>query len=120
MTRSSLKIVLGAFVTWLLPLVVSFALYDNETKIYFPNYIGFKLIMALLAAMTCFLTMRWISKNHVLTPKVPSAYIVLNSFMDLLVLVGAFKMSSTAWATTVLPMYVLIFGLIFLIVRRWA
>jgi hypothetical protein len=118
MTSSNLKTVLGAFATWLVPLVASFALYDNETKIYFPSFIGFKLIMALLAAIACFSTMRWISKSQVLTPMVPSAYIIINSFLDLLVLVGALKMSSTIWVTTVFPMYVLLFGVIYLIVRR--
>jgi uncharacterized membrane protein YedE/YeeE len=78
MTSSNLKIVLGAFITWLVPFVVSFGLYNPETKIYLPSYIGFKVIMALLAATTCFFSLRWISKNQVLTPAVPTTFIVLN------------------------------------------
>lgn len=115
---SNLKTVLGAFLTWLVPLVISFGLYNPETKAYLPNYVGFKLIMVLLAAAISFLTMRWISRHQVLTPIVPTAYVVLNSALDLLVLVGALKMSATFWATTVFPIYVLVFGMIYLIVRR--
>jgi hypothetical protein len=116
----NLKIALGAFLTWLIPLVVSFALYNPETKIYVPNYPGFKFIMALLAAITCFMTMRWISKSHALTPAVPTAYIVINSVLDLIVLVGAFKMPSMVWATTIFPIYVLVFIGIYLLANRRA
>jgi hypothetical protein len=118
MMSSSSKIALGAFATWLIPLVVSFGLYNPETKIYLPNYFGFKFIMALLAAATAFLTMRWMSRHQVLTPTVPTAYVVVNSALDLLVLVAVLKMPSTFWATTVFPIYILVFGIIYLIVRR--
>jgi hypothetical protein len=118
MMNQNLKIALGAFITWLIPLVVSFGLYNPETNIYLPNYLGFKLIMALLAAVTCFMTMRWISKSHALTPAVPATYIVLNSVLDLIVLVGAFKMPSMVWATTIFPIYVLVFAAIYLMIKR--
>jgi hypothetical protein len=104
--------------TWLLPLVVSFGLYNPETKIYLPNYFGFKLIMALLAAIACLLTLRWISKKQVLTPAVPITYIALNSILDLIVLVGAFKMALTFWLMTVFPIYVFVFASIYLFAKR--
>jgi hypothetical protein len=112
------KILLGAFFTWLVPLIVSFGLYDPTTNIYFPNFVGFKLIMVLLAAIACYFSMRWISKTQVLTVEVPTAYVVLNSILDLLVLVAAFKVPVSVWVTTVFPAYVLVFGIIYLIIAK--
>lgn len=118
MMSSSLKIVLGALITWLVPLVVSFGIYNPETQNYLPNYFGFKLIMALLAAATSLLTMRWISRHRVLTPTVPAAYVAINSALDLLVLIAVLKMPPTFWATTVFPVYILVFGIIYMMVKR--
>jgi predicted ABC-type exoprotein transport system permease subunit len=109
---------LGAFFTWLVPLVVSFGLYDPVTQVYLPNYIGFKLMMAALAAMTCHLTMRWISMSQSLTTFDPVGYVVLNSVLDLIVLVAVFTMPLLTWATTIFPAYVLIFGAVYLNAKR--
>jgi hypothetical protein len=118
MTSSKLKIVLGAFITWLVPLAVSFGLYNPETKIYLPNYLGFKIIMAVIAAITCFLTLRWLAKTQKLTPVVPAAYTALNSVLDVILLVGLLKMPVVIWVTTVFPIYVLVFGAIYGVAKR--
>ncbi len=118
MIGSNIKIVLGAFVTWLVPLVISFGLYDPETKIYLPTYVVFKSIMAIIAAITCFLTLLQLSKTQRLTPSVPAVYVAVNSGLDLALLVGLLNMSLALWATTVLPFYVVIFLVTFWAVKR--
>lgn len=54
----TLRVGAGAFVTWLIPLLVSFALFNPQTQTYLPNYPGFKVIMAGLAAVICYATYR--------------------------------------------------------------
>jgi hypothetical protein len=115
---SNFKIVLGAFVTWLVPLVASFGLYNPETKIYLPSYLGFKIIMATIAAITGFFTLSWLSKTQKLTPIVPITYLILNCGLDMGLLVGLLKMSAAMWATTVFPIYVFIFGALYWVARR--
>jgi hypothetical protein len=103
----------GALITWLLPMLLSFGLYDPETKIYVPSYIGFKITMALTAATVAFLTMRWISKKELVSAKVPAIYVAVNSLLDIFVLVLLFAMPFMFWTMTVFPIYVVVFCVTF-------
>jgi uncharacterized membrane protein (DUF373 family) len=113
-----LKVSIGALITWILPLLLSFGLYNPETKIYIPSYIGFKVIMALTAAFVCYFTMRWISKKQQLGSSSPAIYLALNSALDLFLLVYLFAMPIMFWVTTIFPVYVIVFFGAFFIVRR--
>ena len=112
------RTLIGAVVTWLFPLVVSFALYDPQTGAYYPSYTGFKIIMALLAALTCFATYRWIRARRPLTAGTAATYVAANSVLDLVLLVAVFGVPFLVWAATIFPVYVIVFfGLYFLMSR---
>jgi hypothetical protein len=108
----------GAAVTWLVPLLASFGLFNPSTGAYLPNYLGFKLIMAALAALCTLLSYRWIARSGGLTPGMPATYLVANAALDLAVLVIAFGMPVTVWASTVLTVYVAIFVGLYFMMRR--
>jgi hypothetical protein len=113
-----LRATIGAVITWGLPLLLSFGLYNPETKIYVPSYIGFKFIMALASAAITYVTMRWVSNKQTLRYSTLVIYVGLNSALDLLLLVGLFEMPIFFWATTVLPIYVGVFGVVYIFVLR--
>jgi hypothetical protein len=112
-----LKTLSAAFVTWLVPLLLSFGLYTPETKIYFPNYTGFKLIMAAVVAIVAFATMRWLARKQALSDKTPPLYIGVNSALDLILLVMTLAMPFAFWVTTILPIYVLVFYVAYFVVK---
>jgi hypothetical protein len=108
----------GAAVAWAIPLLASFGLFNPNTGAYLPNYPGFKLIMAVLAALCTFLSYRWIARSGGLTPGVPVTYLALNSLLDLAVLIAAFGMPVAVWGTTVFPVYVAVFVGLYFAMRR--
>lgn len=115
-----MRVAFGAFLTWLVPLLVSFGLYNPKTGVYIPNYWVFKLMMAALAAVVCIATYRWIARIQHLSAMVPTAYLALNSILDLLLLVALFGMPFQDWLMTIFPIYVIVFFLIWLALKSAA
>jgi asparagine N-glycosylation enzyme membrane subunit Stt3 len=111
-----LKNLIAAALTWLVPFLMSFGFYNPETHSYLPNYIGFKLIMAILVSALAYLTMQWLAKKLALNNTTPLIYTGLNSLLDVLLLVGLFAMPVGFWMTTILPIYVLVFSATFFLV----
>jgi hypothetical protein len=107
----------GGFFTWLIPLLVSFGLYNPKTGVYVPSYWEFKLIMAAVAAVACIATYRWIERKQQLSSTVPAAYLALNSVLDLILLVALFGMPFQDWLITVFPIYVTVFFVIWFYVK---
>ena len=118
--RPNVRVLAGAFLTWLVPLLVSFGLYNPKTGVYIPNYLGFKLIMAALAAVACLMTYRWIAQKQPLNAAVPAIYLALNSVLDLILLVALFRMPLQSWLMTIFPIYVIVFFVIWLAVKTTA
>lgn len=112
------RTLIGAFITWLIPLAVSFGLFDPATGIYLPNFIGFKIIMAALAALSAYFTYRWIAQATPLRAGVPNTYLALNAILDLILLVAAFGMPFLSWLTTIFPIYVVVFYALYAWMRR--
>lgn len=108
----------GAFLTWFVPLLVSFGLYNPQTETYLPSFIGFKIIMLLLLAAMTFFTYRWIARTEALRLAVPTSYLAANSVLDLIVLVALFGMAFGTWLLTVLPGYLVVFYALYVVVRR--
>lgn len=109
---------IGAFITWLIPLAVSFGLYDPATGVYLPNFLGFKLIMAALAAASAYATYRWIARQKPLEIGVPNTYLALNAVLDIILLVAMFGMPLLSWLTTIFPIYIVVFYAIYALLRR--
>ena len=99
----------GAFITWLLPLFLSFGLFDPDTQTYVPSFAGFKVIMTLTSAAVTFFTYRWIARDRSLVWGMAAEYLAVNSILDVLVLIMLFKVPIATWLMTILPIYILVF-----------
>lgn len=99
----------GALITWLVPLFVSFGLFDPATQSYVPSFAGFKVIMTLTAAAVTFFTYRWIARHRSLVWGTAAVYLAINSLLDVLVLILLFKVPIKTWLMTILPVYTFVF-----------
>ncbi|OYU03469.1 MAG: hypothetical protein CFE36_01565 [Sphingomonadaceae bacterium PASS1] len=103
------RTLIGAFITWLVPLFVSFGLFDPATQFYVPGFVGFKIIMILTVAAVTFFTYCWIARHRPLVWGMAAVYLAINSLLDLLVLILLFKVPIESWLMTILPIYIVIF-----------
>ena len=109
-SNNTLKLWGMAFVSWVIPLAVSFLLFNPNTREYLPNYPVFKIIMAIvLFVVTYWLFMRLHTEMKESKWKVSAVFLVTNIVLDLIVLVGVLAMSLSTWVLTVLPFYVVAF-----------
>lgn len=105
----NLNLYTSAFISWIVPLFISFFLINPTTKEYLPNFWSFKVIMlVVLGSLTYFLYKRLNSKDSGKV-QIASTFIIVNSVLDLIVLVGFFGISILTWATTIWPIYVIVF-----------
>lgn len=114
----SRRSIVSAFIIWIVPLAVSFGLYNPQTGVYVPSYLGFKAIMALLGAIAAWFCYRWVAKAQPLTWGVPNTVVAVNAVLDMLLLVLAFGMPLSAWLSTILPIYVVVYYGVYLFVAR--
>jgi hypothetical protein len=104
------KVYIFSLVTWLVPFVVSLFLVNPQTKEYYPNYIGFKLIMfVILSSITYLLMKKILAKKHESKWKVANTFLLVNIIVDLALLVGLFGVTFVSWLTTILPVYIVVF-----------
>lgn len=68
-----------AFITWLLPLFLSFGLFDPDTQTYVPSFAGFKVIMTLTSAAVTFFTYRWIARDRSLVWGMAAEYLAVHT-----------------------------------------
>jgi hypothetical protein len=109
-TLKTPKLYFFAFLTWVIPIFVSFFLIDPNTKEYLPNFIGFKLIMfVLLSAVTYMLMKRIFAKSALGKWLTASLFLVVNIVLDLVVLISLLKIEFMSWLLTILPIYVIVF-----------
>jgi hypothetical protein len=109
MFQIDFRVISGAFITWLIPMSVSFGLYNPATQSYYPNFIGFKIIMATVAACATFFTYRCIARHRSLGWSVAIVYLLVNTALDVLVIILLFKMPFAFWFTTIMPVYLIVF-----------
>jgi hypothetical protein len=109
MFQIDFRVISGAFITWLIPISVSFGLYNPATQFHYPNFIGFKIIMTTVAVCATFFTYRWIARHQSLGWSVAIVYLLVNASLDLLVIILLFKMPFASWFTTILPVYLIVF-----------
>jgi hypothetical protein len=123
MTKSPIfKLISFSFLAWFVPFFVSLFMIDNSRNpiAYKPDYISFKITMFVLLIVITTLgysVVRWYTKiNWVITA---ITFLLLSCVLDVIVLINIFRMNSTNWVITVLPIYLLIFfGLAYIIIRR--
>jgi hypothetical protein len=99
----------GAITAWIVPMFVSFFMIDPVTMEYLPNETVFKITMILSSAVVTFLFFRKIKSRGILQAQVPHTFLLVNVVLDILILIGALAMPFTEWATTVFPMYIVVF-----------
>jgi len=107
-----------AFFVWLVPLIVSFGLYNPDTRVYLPNFAMFKLIMAGLAFLTTGLGYAWLKRSGPLGIATANTVLATSVVFDLILLVAIFGMPVSYWLLTVLPVYLLVFYGLLAFMRR--
>jgi hypothetical protein len=104
------KNVIGfSILAWLVPFVVSLFMVDPVTKEYLPNFTIFKIVMFLILAVVTYASYTSLKKKQLLTITAANTFLLVNVLFDLVVLVLAFQIPIFVWATTVLPMYLIVF-----------
>lgn len=110
---------LGGFVSWFVPLFVSFFLVDPETKAYLINFWLFKTLMASLLGAVVYFFFNKLIKRHSLNLATANTFVAVNILGDLLVLIAIFKMDLINWLTTIVPIYlVVVYGLFSVMKKR--
>lgn len=101
-----------AFLSWLLPLFVSFFFVNPETKEYTINIWVFKGLMAAILAAVTYVGYNKIAAKGTIKMPVPNTFLAVNVVGDILVLLLAFGVPVLMWITTILPIYIVcIYGL---------
>jgi hypothetical protein len=104
------KKVLGfSLLTWMIPFVVSIFMVDPVTNEYLPNFIVFKVVMFLILTVVTYGLYTSLKKDQLLTIATPNTFVLVNILLDMVVLVLAFQIPISVWATTVLPIYLIVF-----------
>lgn len=96
-----------AFLIWLVPMILSFAFYDQNGALV-GNYFVFKVVMALGIIATTYFTFRNYYKSHSDWFKTARVIIIVNIILDLIILIGLLKMPITEWVINVLTFYIVL------------
>lgn len=114
----SRQVLIWGFISWLLPLFVSFFLIDPVTKEYLINYWVFKgLMLAILAGVLVF-SYRSLQMKAQLTTATANTFLLMNVLGDCIVLLLLFRMDWYLWLTTIAPIYPLTIYGVFLMMRK--
>lgn len=105
------KTYLYAVLTWLIPIVVSFFMYDPKTNQYLPNIPVFKSVMIALTALLAYYFFRKIKASDAASPWYSYAilFVVVCSVLDFAVLLTVFKVEFSVWVMAIFPVYVIVF-----------
>jgi DMSO reductase anchor subunit len=79
---------------------------DPVTKAYLPNEIVFKLVMFLLLAVIVYVSAKKLTSTWKENALIFSG---INVLLDVIVLIMVFKMPTTEWLYTILPIYIVCF-----------
>lgn len=104
-------LLLSGFIIWLIPLLVSFGMYNQNGQLMVDYWI-FKVVMVLVATITSVFTLRRYYKHFKSDWKFNSIVILgVNVLLDLIVLVGVLKMDWLFYLYSVVPVYILFISL---------
>ena len=103
----SIKTLLKSFIIWLIPLIVSFAFYDQNGNLV-GNFWLFKLTMVVTFSLTTYFAFRNYYKTHSDVYTTIGVILGVNVLLDLIVLVGVIKMPLIVWSVQVLPVYLVV------------
>lgn len=105
------KTYLYAVLTWLIPIVVSFFMYDPKTNQYLPNIPVFKSVMIALTSLLAYYFFRKIKATDTGSPWYAYAilFVVVCSLLDFAVLLTVFKVAFSVWAMAIFPVYIIVF-----------
>ncbi len=103
----SIKTLLKSVLTWLVPLIVSFAFYDAKGNLT-GNFWIFKLTMLVVISLTIYFSFRGYYKTHSAWLTTAGIIIAVNVLLDAIVLIGMIKMPVINWITQVLPVYLVL------------
>lgn len=104
------KTYLFAFLTWFIPMAISMFMYDKATNSYLPNLPVFKTIMLVLLFGLTYLFYKQIAKSdNTKWTSIALLFTVACSLLDMVVLIGLFKMEISMWAMAIFPFYLLSF-----------
>lgn len=91
-------------------MLVSLFMYDKETNSYLPNIPVFKTVMLALLFTLTYLFFKQVSKSDKTKwTSIAFLFTVICSVLDMIVLIGLFKMEIQMWAITIFPFYLLSF-----------
>jgi len=102
---------LYAVLTWLIPIVVSFFMYDPQTNQYLPNIPVFKSVMIALTTLLTYYFFKKIKTSDTASPWYAYAllFVVVCSVLDFAVLLTVFKVEFSVWAMAIFPVYLIVF-----------
>lgn len=107
------EVIIASFIIWFIPFFVSMFLVNPDTKEYYPSFYSFKIIMFLLAFIISYYFYSKFSKNNIFSIKIPNTILLINSILDILILIILFNMNISEWLFQIFPLYVLAFYSLF-------
>ena len=122
MTKSPFfKLISFSFLAWFVPFFVSIFMIDNTKNPvgYKPDIVTFKITMFVILTiitMIGYFIIRNTRLNWLITAIV---FLLVSCVLDVVVIINIFRMNTTSWVLTILPIYLLIFfGLAYTILRK--
>ncbi len=96
--------------------ICQFFLVDPETKVTIINPILFKVLMIVIVTIITFYGYSKINTKTGISIQTSNTFLALNFLLDIVVLIVLFSVPFMVWATTILPVYILVFyGVCFII-----
>jgi hypothetical protein len=104
--KSYLPTLLKSVLIWVIPVVISFVFYDQTGKLT-GNFWVFKIAMVLTLLTTIYFCFRKFYKTHSNWLQTSGIIIGVSLILDIIVLVGLFKMPFGDWLLQVFPLYLI-------------
>lgn len=111
------KTLIYALFSWLIPFLLSFFLYNPETKQYLPSFLIFKIIMFVILVVITIIFYNFIRKDSekLFSLSVPNTFSLINCVLDIIFLIILFRMDFVFWSLSVLPIYLFTFYILSLV-----
>jgi hypothetical protein len=104
--KSYLPTILKSILIWVIPMVIGFGFYDQTGKLTC-NFWVFKIGMVLTLLTTIYFCFRKFYKTHSNWLQTSGIIIGVSLILDIIVLVGLFKMPFGDWLLQVVPLYLI-------------
>jgi uncharacterized membrane protein len=104
--KSLIPTILKSMLVWVIPMAIGFGFYDQTGKLT-TNFWVFKITMVLTLLTITYLCFRKFYKTHSNWIQTSGIIIAINVILDIIVLVGLFKMPFGDWLFQVAPLYLI-------------